>query len=548
MKIFSFMRKPLKPILYGALLTLLCTVALIFSLQYQTDRQTLDTWLDNYAYIGTICPDIEGPAIFTPLPEETKVLLQEADTITSLHSMQTYAAKLTDGNIVPDHMMTLDQLQQRYFLHAKVTGHMSMDAPAGLKYDYYTVQLIKEWGSDKTGDWAFHVSMLRLEDEPSWNIGDEVFFTSGYVLKNGAVIVVEFELYTPAAWEALTGFAPTSVFMQNPYLILKEGEGDAEIQKFLDDTGMAPLYEKFCQLDGNLSVRAISDFYALPKTASDRLYITDGRSFTEEDFGQKVCMISQNLATRNRYVLGDIVTLSIADTSYSLGGWENGNPMPDDELITSYGQPEAYEIIGIYNQIGRDAFDPLYYSHTDIFIPQNQVSDVLALPYAFSFRVLGVDYDEFKETTLPRLESSGCAVRLADIGWEDVEDAYYAMELRCTLMFWCAVLAFTVATIVFTTLLFLHLRKEYGLCRLMGAYRHEAQQVYFAAVSVIAIPALAFAGIFGQVIVQHILQNDLEGNILLFISLPIALLIAICLLLLLLLHFSERGSLRKIIM
>ena len=107
------MRKPLKLILYGVLLALLCTVTLIFTLQYQADKQTLDDWLSNYSYVGIIYPDAEGQSMFMPIPEETQALLKEADTITSLHSMQTYAAKLIDGYLVPDHMMILGQLYQR---------------------------------------------------------------------------------------------------------------------------------------------------------------------------------------------------------------------------------------------------------------------------------------------------------------------------------------------------------------------------------------------------------------------------------------------------
>jgi len=549
MKIFSFMRKPLKPLLYGILLALLCTVALIFALQYQTDRQTLDDWLNNYTYIGMICPDVEGVAMLTPIPEETKELLKQADTIHSFHSMQTYAAKLTDGYLVPDHMMTLNQLHQRYFIQAKVTGAMGWGDMGIFKCDRYAIELVKEWGSDKTGDRGFHLNVWRLAEEPVWEIGQELFFTSSYVFDHyNLVNMTEFECFTPTAWEAMMGMVPTDVFTQNPYLLLEEGEGEAEILAFLEETGMLPYYEKFAQLEGNLSVRAISDFYALPKTATDRIYVTDGRVLTKEDAGKKVCMISQNLMNRNRYALGDIVTLSVAEESYSLHGWENGYPMPEDELITSYGEPEAYEIVGIYNQIGRNAYDPLYYSHTDIFIPSETETVEFTLPYAFSFKVQGVDYDTFLAETLPLLEGTGCVVTLADTGWEDVEDAYYAMEVRCKVMLACAVLAFVAAAIVFTVLLYWHLRKEYGLQRLMGAYRQEACQVYLAAIVAIAVPALAISGIAGYLIIHKFMQGIVVGSALLFVLLPVTLLLAVCLLLLLLVAISERGSLRRIIM
>ena len=549
MKIFSFMRKPLKPVLYGSLLMLLCTVALIFSLQYQTDKQTLDDWLSNYTYIGTICPDVESNALMTEMSEETWSQLEQAETIHSIHTMKTYAAKLMDGYLVPDHMMTLSQLYQRYFIQARVTGVMGMGPMGIFEYDRYSIELVKEWGSDKTGDRGLHVNVWRLTEEPAWKPGQEVFFVSSYTFDSYNLLnMTEFEIYTPAAWEAMTGMAPVDVFMENPFLLLEEGEGEARIKSFLEETGMMPYYEKFIQLDGNLAVRAISDFYALPKTATDRLYITDGRAITEADAGKKVCMISQNLMNRNRYALGDIVTLSVAEESYSLFGWENGNPMPEDELITSYAQGEEYEIIGIYNQIGRDAYDPLFYSHTDIFVPAEKVIVEQTLPYAFSFQVLGTDYDVFIEETLPMLESSGCVVKLADTGWQDVEDAYYAMEVRCKVMFWCAVLSFMAAASVFSVLLFLHLRKEYGLQRLMGAYRHEAYRVYLAAIAVISIPALAISGLAGYIIVTYMMQNIMTESLLIFVFVPVGLLVVICLLLFLLVAFCERGSLRKIIM
>ena len=542
MKIFSFMRKPLKPILYGILLTLLCTVTLIFFLQYQSDKDTLNNWVNNYAYIGTIYPDVEWNALLTPLPEETKCLLEEADTISSLHSMQTYAAKLTDGNILVDNMMSLNQLQQRFFIQAKVTHYMDWGSSYDFKCDRYTIELIKEWGSAKVsiGPRNLHVNLFRYGDEPAWEIGQEVFFISSYIYDGHAVNLTEFELYTPKIREIMFGQLSVDVFSQNPYLLLEEGEGESQILAFMEETGIAPYYEKFTQLNGNLTVRAIENFYALPKTANDRVYITDGRAIEKEDAGKKVCMISQNLANRNRYYLGDIVTLSIADESYSLYGWENGYPMPEDDLITSYAPGEAYEIVGIYNQIGRDAYDPLYYSHTDIFIPNEDTPDEFSLPYAFSFRILGPDYDAFYEETLPQLEASGSVVRLADTGWQDVEDAYYAMELRCNVMRWCAILTFLVAAVVFSILLFWHLRMEYGLQRLMGAYRHEACRVYFAAIVVIAFPTLILSGIISQLITQKL--------ILAAFLLPFALLITICVLLLLFLAISERGSVRKIIM
>ena len=171
----------------------------------------------------------------------------------------------------------------------------------------------------------------------------------------------------------------------------------------------------------------------------------------------------------------------------------------------------------------------------------------MPLPYAFSFKVAGVDYDAFVAETMPMLEATGCVVTLADTGWQDVEDAYYAMEVRCKLMFGCAVLSFIAAVFAFTVLLYLHLRKEYGLQRLMGAYRREACQVYLAAMIVVALPALTVSGVVSYLIVKNLLQSVVVESLLLFAMVPTMIFAAVLALLLLLITISERGSLRNII-
>lgn len=297
-------------------------------------------------------------------------------------------------------------------------------------------------------------------------------------------------------------------------------------------------------------MRTVAEFDELFNAARGRTYPAYGRALTAEDVGKKVCMINQNLMLRNRYMIGDTISLSIAQDSYRLeNGWQSGFPMPDDELIDSYGAAEEYEIVGIYYQVGRSSDDPLYYSDNDIFIPAQESTDALPLPYAFTFRVEGPAYDAFEAEVVPALEAADCSVRIADGGWDAVADTYYSMELRSTFMLCCAALTFLAAAVIFCLLLHHHLRREYGLQRLLGAYRREALRVYFAAVVSLVVPALLVAALAGQWIFKTLIREGATiGQDISVLLLPTALGALICLLLPLLTAWSERGSLRRVIM
>ena len=54
MRTFSFLRRPVKPVLYALLLALILTAALVFSWQYHLDGIVLDHAIDTYAYVGTV--------------------------------------------------------------------------------------------------------------------------------------------------------------------------------------------------------------------------------------------------------------------------------------------------------------------------------------------------------------------------------------------------------------------------------------------------------------------------------------------------------------
>ena len=504
MRTFSFLRRPWKLVLYGVLLVLLSAAGLILFLQYQLDAQALRESLQNYAYVGIISPDEGGQYLLKPTPAEGLELLRESDLVSDIQQVGTLAAKNTDGKIIPDYLMTTDQLQQCYYVQATVNFVISQQEFADRYFDSYALDIVKQWGADTIGGRGRPtISLLRMADEPGWEVGQQIFFVSNYQIDSNGVNTGSFMVYSPgvvSAYNMADAQGDPDPRILHPYLLLEPDEGEAEILDFMEETGIKPLYDMHTQLEGNIAVHQIESFSMLPYAAKGRFQLVYGRELVPEDAGKKVCMISQNLMLRNRYVLGDKVSLSIAQESYiapddsGIGGWRSGNPMRGEELITSYAPPEEYEIIGIYHQLSRDDTDPLFFGHNDIFIPGSGSEETVP-SYMLSFRVNGPDHDAFQQQLLPLLQEKGCAVQLIDSGWEAVEETYYAMQTRRDLMLCSTITVLLAAIITFALLMLRHFRREFGLHRLLGAYKHEAIRVYFAAGVVIAAPALLIAAL-----------------------------------------------------
>ena len=111
MRTFSFLRRPVKPVLYAILLALILTAALVFGWQYHLDGLVLDHAIDTYAYVGTlvrpegqvldyeatrderdfygITGEMGGPAFLEELPEELIRKLTDSGYVSRIDSRMT---------------------------------------------------------------------------------------------------------------------------------------------------------------------------------------------------------------------------------------------------------------------------------------------------------------------------------------------------------------------------------------------------------------------------------------------------------------------------
>lgn len=531
---FPFLRRPGKLILYALLMTLVTTAALLFAWQYVLDGIALDHAIDTYAYAGTLL-DEEG--YLAEIPGELTDALRNSEHVMRIDSRRTQAAlagngiRRSDGftaqvTPVPDAMMTQAQVNQHHFIQGSVTRAWPGEGE-GVCCDSYTVSPEKLWGAGGVLPMEMSITLIRSDDEPSYQVGQRVFLVGDYVLSHGGedsgglVHAASATVTTAGAKRAQQG-EDADVSILNEYAATAVPEGvntEQWINGYLDRTGLRELYEVYCAMSAAMTVRRVTDMKAIPYFSSGKSFVFDGRMLTAEDAGKKVCVIEQGLSQRNRLNPGDTIELAIADGCYTIAdgsyadGWESGNPMESDELL-DYGEFETYEIVGVYTQRIRKLDNPQCFSRGDIFIPAD-AGDVAEVerPYSFAFRVAGPDYEDFRAEFEPLLTKYGYELRVVDTGWDDVEENFYAMGSRRILMLWSAIAAFAAAVVLLAVLLYSHCRYELGLRRLMGATRAEAVEICASTFLFTGIPAGTLSVAAAWVVYTRWMKQTMAGAV-----------------------------------
>ena len=557
MRTFSFLRRPVKPVLYSILLTLILTAALVFGWQYHLDGLVLDHAIDTYAYVGTVVrsdgkilddtldmdlreqrdfgydyPEMGGPAFLEELPEELIRKLTDCGYVSRIDSRRTQAAMLgehtrTLANETKQTARVSDQMFSAastpyYYLEATVEFAAVNDwrQESDTAWDNYRLHVERMWSDPNFSGETIMLEVMAMSSEPMFQVGQRIFLLGGYryMGESGSPSEQQTDLKTPEYmrdWLVRIGSdRELSTVEENRYILIPEGvDSERYIQEFLESTGLDVMLNRQLRNRNAATVRRTQDMSMIPLFSKGKAKTYEGRLLTPGDMGKKVCVISNGLSQRNRLSVGDTIRLSLADGAYCLeNGWETGEQGDEDAALT-YGAYEEYEIVGIYTQAGRRTVNALHFTYNDIFLPAEEGSEAaLQKPYTFSFKVPGPDYQNFLAEYESVLSDAGYTLVVEDTGWDDVKESFYTMQTRRQLMLLCAAAAFAAAVIVFAILLNAHCRYEYGIRRLLGAKKGEARRIYGAVFACTAIPGGAVAVLGGWLAAVHLMQKALASD------------------------------------
>ena len=541
---FPFLRRPVRLILYAALLALVTTAALVFAWQYKLDGMILDHAIDTYAYVGTVVrsdgkimdgdadrdsrdlasltglpvPEIGGPAFLEELPEGLVQWLYDSEYVARVDSRQTQAALLgehTRINLgetaqtakIDDLMMSLGG-SSYHFLEATVEfvveNQWRQDDEIAL--DNYKLRVERMWSDPNFSQKTMMLEVWGLSSEPQFEVGQRIFLIGNYVYygDNGIPSDQKTTFDSPKQlrnWLERHGYdRELSAVEENRYILIPEGvDSESYIQDFLESTGLDVMLARQLRNKYAVTVRRTQDMSMIPLFARGKAKTYEGRMLNPRDAGKKVCVISNGLSQRNSLSVGDTIQLSLADGCYTLHGldfiegWETGE-QGDADAALDYGGYEEYEIVGVYTQAGRRTQNSLYFTYGDIFLPAEEESRAETVkPYTFSFKVPGPEYQRFIDEFQPVLDEYGYTLVMEDTGWDDVKESFYTMQTRRQFMLICAAAAFAAAVLVFAVLIGSHCSYEYGLRRLLGAGKREALGIYGLVFAFTAIPGGAAA-------------------------------------------------------
>ena len=214
------------------------------------------------------------------------------------------------------------------------------------------------------------------------------------------------------------------------------------------DSVFYQIAETYRVLNNSVSVYATDAIDSLFAFQQQILYITEGRSFTEQEYdsGARVCVVSEAFAKKRGVAVGSEITLSItvlADSAVYEVYWAG----------TGFSSEQTYTIVGITNTTTD-------MSHT-VFIPKNGDVDYTLNPIGFSLgqAVLRNDgADAFYSEIVPQLPDR---VRLTiyDQGYGTVAKPFQDI-LRIAIIVTCVTALLCLAVIVMFGYLFVYRQRD----------------------------------------------------------------------------------------
>lgn len=238
------------------------------------------------------------------------------------------------------------------------------------------------------------------------------------------------------------------------------------------------------------------DLLSIPDFFNGIAAISQGRTFTKEEYenGNKVCIISQELASKGGYNIGDSLNISVTEdiayiefrnrTTYSL------------DFHNADFEPEAsYNIIGLYKTKNINMADPQYFNINTIFVPLNSCpvkispdnSPKTLYTYQTSFVLSSPDkkYELLENLKNNNFNFDKYTVTVYDQGYELIR-----MILKNMIDSSTSLLLITGISVILILALLVYLylikrRREYVVMRVMGEAKHNAFLIFFLSILLI---------------------------------------------------------------
>ncbi len=467
---------------------------LTFTIQYILDRIGTEYAVEAYASVGTVYQINSENAAFTPIDNDVLTLLSETSSVQGIDIRKTVSAKILGIENVPCYF-AVPQTNHLVFFRGTVQDCIDVPMTSDTSYNarYATIEVHTIYAGQSnwinSGENVYVAIIWNGEQECSVEAGEECYFfvQSAYSSQLGMMDTMLYAYnYTEDYLAGYELFQDNYELYHNTVITVPNditpNDADAYGLNILKDRGLDKYVDEIKNLDNVFTIRMTQDMQMLIPIANETMFFTNGRGIRPDDKGRKVCVISRELARLQKLKVGDSISIALGDGCYNSNGYESGFPAFGELSTVRYGNPQEYEVIGIY---AFSTFDPgeatLLFGYNDIFIPTDadaaRNTDI-TYPYALSFRVDGAKYDDFIDTTIVELADKGYTVQMTVSRWEDVESTYNIMLSRRTTTLICALFTLIIGMVIYTLILLFLYRREFALRELFGASFVHTSKAY----------------------------------------------------------------------
>ena len=274
---------------------------------------------------------------------------------------------------------------------------------------------------------------------------------------------------------------------------------------------------------------------------TNRAYIMEGRSFTQEEYenGDKVLIISEKMAARNDLKVGDTITLrQYLGAFEEPGGMGSGSVLqrpggpknnPTVDLFSmdqTYGEEETFTLVGIYKMVGEWSRGTYDFTPNTVFMPraaqipggggtipeEEGGDDIYGLQLSIELKngsvndfMLALDKSPYAGQFYP-----------FDQGYEDVQKSINSMAVSMSRLLLLSVCGFIIFLVLYLLMFQGNEKKTLGTMRSLGCSPRQAGRYLFTGgflISLFGVGIGTFAGGIVMKLVQDRVLADAMASI-----------------------------------
>lgn len=276
----------------------------------------------------------------------------------------------------------------------------------------------------------------------------------------------------------------------------------------------------------SLPVTATEDLNLIMAFYAKEAYVTEGEVFSAEDYqqGNRVCLVSERFANRNKLKVGDSVHLALRYANYAASAYSGGLLWGVNVEGESYPVFEEadYQIKGIYASVagGYRGRDYLVDDRNEIFIPtasiknsnENNIAAYGPMKgYTTAFRIPNgrESIENFKEKW--EAQNVGYVdISFYDGGFCELEEGLQSMEKMSVLLLATGAVSAVCIVIFFCHLFITKQKKRTAIERSLGMKKRQCALSLLTGILVIALAGSSAGAFAGQLFARRAAKQMLQ--------------------------------------